>query len=416
MSNNRDRSTVAPRQDRAPNQEQRNVAPRALNQEQRNVAPRAPNQEQRNVAPRATDGQQRNVAPEQRNVPRTGGTSHGSDIAGTSPEPSSGGPSPTVPGNEPQIFSNDQLSDATNNFSSESLIARGDCGSVFKGRLRETGQLIAVKQLNHRGVQVLGMELHMHSRLRHSNIINLIGYSVEGYYSIVVYEFMPWGSLQHRLHDRSPGMEPLDWNTRMEIAFGVANAMDYLHNQPDAPIIFRNLKSSNVLLGRGFQTKLSDFGFAKLGPEPEDDRLHVSTMIVGNPGYWAPEYLTGTITMMTDVYGFGVLLLEIVTGEKASQGRHRLVDTIWPRLREGNTVRIADPGLRGQFPVSMLDKAIEWALACIGNDPASRPTIKEVMMVMDYLRSVKYNPNEGTSNTADGLPGGPGETSSSRSN
>ncbi|PIN19393.1 Serine/threonine protein kinase [Handroanthus impetiginosus] len=393
-SSNRDQSTAAPVQEGAPNQEQRNVAPRASDREQRNV-------------------------------PRSGGTSHGSDIAGTSrgsnfagtsPGPSSGGPSPTVPGNELRLFSYDQLSDATNNFSSESLIAQGDCGTVFKGTLQETGQLIAVKKLNHRGEQVKGVELDMHSHLRHPNIINLIGYCIEGYNSIVVYEFMPRGSLQHCLHDHSPGMEPLEWNTRMEIAFGVAKVMDYLHSQPDAPIIFRNLKSSNVLLGRGFQPKLSDFGLAKLGPEPEDDRLHVSTMIVGNPGYWAPEYMTGTITMMTDVYSFGVLLLEIVTGERASQGRHRLVDTVQPRLREGNAVRIADPRLRGQFPVSMLDKAVEWALVCTRNDSYSRPTMKEVMMVMDHLRSVKYNPNEGTSNAAGRLLDGPGETSSSRAN
>ncbi|PIM97623.1 Non-specific serine/threonine protein kinase [Handroanthus impetiginosus] len=189
----------------------------------------------------------------------------------------------------------------------------------------------------------------------------------------------------------------------MEIAVGVAEGLDFLHDQPDTSVIFRNLKPSNVLLTLAheeFLPKLSDFWLAKFGAEPKDDRLHLSTSIAGNSGYWAPEYMAGKISLKTDVYSFGILLLEIVTGRQAWKDNQVLVDWLHPRLRGGNIVSIVDEALRGQFPAAMLDKVIQVALACIRRNPDSRPTMKDVTAVMDYVRSVKYNPGEGTSNAA----------------
>ncbi|PIM97622.1 Serine/threonine protein kinase [Handroanthus impetiginosus] len=310
------------------------------------------------------------------------------------------------------IFSYRQLCDATNNFSYGSFIGRGSLGCVFKGRLQRNGQFVAVKHLNLSGVESMTVEISMLSRLRHPNIINLIGYCIEAYNHLIVYEFMPLRSLEHYLHDINPERGPLDWNTRMEIAASVAKGMDYLHN---IPVVFSDLKSSNVLLGEGFHPKLSDFQMAKFGAEND---LSNSSYIFGNPGYWAPEYTgTGRLTLKTDVYSFGILLLEIVTGERALQGGgYFLVDWLRPRLRGGNVVSIADPNLDGQFSKFMLRKAVQVALMCIRSDPDSRPTMKEVLIAMNNLKSMKYDRNEGTSEAGGRLPEGPGDTSSSGAN
>lgn len=130
--------------------------------------------------------------------------------------------------------------------------------------------------------------------------------------------------------DLGPGMEPLDWNTRMKIAAGSAQGLDYLHNQADPPVIYRDLKSSNILLDHGFHPKLSDFGLAKFAPQ--GDKSHVSTRVMGTHGYCAPEYAeTGKLTKMSDIYSFGVVLLELITGQKAildTTGKRMLVDWV----------------------------------------------------------------------------------------
>ncbi|XP_020594301.1 serine/threonine-protein kinase PBL27-like [Phalaenopsis equestris] len=147
---------------------------------------------------------------------------------------------------------------------------------------------------------------------------------------------MPLGSLEDHLHGLAPNKEPLDWNARMKIAAGAAKGLEYLHDKANPPVIYRDFKSSNILLGEGFHPKLSDFGLAKLGPV--GDKTHVSTRVMGTYGYCAPEYaMTGQLTLKSDVYSFGVVFLELITGRKAidntrASGEQNLVAWVGPLL------------------------------------------------------------------------------------
>jgi serine/threonine-protein kinase PBS1 len=212
-----------------------------------------------------------------------------------------------------------ELAAATMNFHPDTFLGEGGFGRVYKGRLDSTGQVVAVKQLDRNGLQgnrEFLVEVLMLSLLHHPNLVNLIGYCADGDQRLLVYEFMPLGSLEDHLHDLPPDKEALDWNMRMKIAAGAAKGLEFLHDKANPPVIYRDFKSSNILLDEGFHPKLSDFGLAKLGPT--GDKSHVSTRVMGTYGYCAPEYaMTGQLTVKSDVYSFGVVFLELITGRKA---------------------------------------------------------------------------------------------------
>ncbi|KAL6521834.1 hypothetical protein OROGR_018403 [Orobanche gracilis] len=309
-------------------------------------------------------------------------------------------------------FSYRELATATRNFRQEFLIGEGGFGAVYKGELERSGQIVAVKKLNHSGLQgdkEFLVEVLMLSLLRHQNLVNLIGYCAEGEQRLLVYEFMPLGSLEDHLHDLKPGMQPLDWNTRMKIAAGAAKGLDFLHNGADPPVIYRDLKSSNILLDQRFHPKLSDFGLAKFGPA--NDRSHVSTRVMGTRGYCAPEYAgTGKLTMKSDIYSFGVVLLELITGRRPldiarGNGKHSLVDWAGPMMKDRKSlVSLADPLLRGQFPECSLCRAMEMALMCIREDAHSRPSMKDVVHAMNFLTSRQYDLDADHDDGRDGSP------------
>ncbi|KAL2454339.1 Serine/threonine-protein kinase PBS1 [Abeliophyllum distichum] len=298
-------------------------------------------------------------------------------------------------------FSFRELATATNNFRQESIIGEGGFGPVYKGKIESTGQIVAVKQLNHNGLQgdkEFYVEVLMLSLLHHPNLVNFVGYCAEGDQRILVYEFLPLGSLGYHLHDLTPDMQPLDWNTRMKIAAGVANGLSYLHHQVDPPVIYRDMKSSNILMDEGFRPQLSDFGLAKFGPN--EDKTHVSTMVMGTYGYCAPEYAaTGKLTLKSDVFSFGIVLLELMTGRRAydltrERGKHTLLNWARPMLNDRkNFVQLADPQLKGQFPKPVFSKVIDVAITCLREDARSRPTMIEVVNALDYLKSRQYDPH-----------------------
>lgn len=205
---------------------------------------------------------------------------------------------------------------------------------------------MAIKQLDLDGLQgnrEFLVEVTMLSQLHHPNLVRLVGYCAQGDQRLLVYEYMPLGSLEDHLYGTyhacmhacvvsvesrlmsclwwaDTGLPPdgkrLDWNTRMRIAADAAKGMEYLHDTANPPVIYRDLKSSNILLGEGYHAKLSDFGLAKIGPVGDD--THVSTRVMGTYGYCAPEYArTGQLTTRSDIYSFGVVLLEIITGRRA---------------------------------------------------------------------------------------------------
>ncbi|XP_041004215.1 probable serine/threonine-protein kinase PBL7 isoform X1 [Juglans microcarpa x Juglans regia] len=298
-------------------------------------------------------------------------------------------------------FTYRELATATKNFRDESFIGEGGFGVVYKGKLESIGQVVAIKKLDHSGLQgdpEFLVEVLMLTLMRHPNLVTLYGYCAEGNQRLLVYEYMPLGSLEEHLHDRPPDKEPLDWNTRMMIAAGAAKGLEFLHHQAQPPVIFRDLKSSNILLGEGFHPKLSDFGLAKFGPS--GDKSHVSTRVMGTQGYCAPEYATsGKLTMKSDIYSFGVVLLELITGRKAldvSHGRDRqLVEWARPIFNERNKyVQLADPLLRGQFSESVLKKAVDVAILCLQEKANNRPSMQDVVAALNYLVSQKYSTNK----------------------
>ncbi|CAN0926786.1 Probable serine/threonine-protein kinase PBL7 [Linum grandiflorum] len=212
-----------------------------------------------------------------------------------------------------KTFTFRELTIATNNFRKQCLLGEGGFGRVYKGYLESINQVrvshiykqvVAIKQLDRNGLQgnrEFLVEVLMLSLLHHRNLVNLMGYCADGDQRLLVYEYMPLGSLDD--HIELGGKKGLDWNTRMSIAAGAARGLEFLHDKAKPPVIYRDLKCSNILLDKGYHPKLSDFGLAKLGPV--GDNTHVSTRVMGQ------------LTLKSDVYSFGVVLLEIITGRRA---------------------------------------------------------------------------------------------------
>ncbi|CAO2829013.1 unnamed protein product [Amaranthus hypochondriacus] len=305
-----------------------------------------------------------------------------------------------VPDTNAQTFTFNELAVATKNFRDECFLGEGGFGSVYKGQL-ETGQVVAVKQLDRNGLQgnrEFLVEVLMLSLLHHSNLVNLIGYCADGDQRLLVYEYMALGSLEDHLHDLPPDKEPLDWNTRMKIAAGAAKGLEYLHDKANPPVIYRDFKSSNILLDEGYHPKLSDFGLAKLGPT--GDKSHVSTRVMGTYGYCAPEYaMTGQLTVKSDVYSFGVVFLELITGRRAidgdrPHGEQNLVAWARPLFNDRRKfLKLADPRLQGKFPTRGLYQALAVASMCIQESAAGRPHIGDVVTALSYLANQAYDPN-----------------------
>ncbi|KAG5559937.1 hypothetical protein RHGRI_003284 [Rhododendron griersonianum] len=253
-----------------------------------------------------------------------------------------------------KTFAFRELALATKNFRPECLLGEGGFGRVYKGQLESTGQVS------------LG--------------------SFDSLYVDVM------------TANPSPDKEPLDWNTRMKIAAGAAKGLEYLHDQANPPVIYRDLKSSNILLDEAYHPKLSDFGLAKLGPV--GDKTHVSTRVMGTYGYCAPEYaMTGQLTLKSDVYSFGVVFLEIITGRKAidsnrAPGDHNLVAWAKPLFKDRRKFpKMADPLLQGRYPIRGLYQALAVAAMCLQEQASTRPLIGDVVTALTYLASQTYDPS-----------------------
>ncbi|KAJ7558236.1 hypothetical protein O6H91_04G029800 [Diphasiastrum complanatum] len=299
-----------------------------------------------------------------------------------------------------QTFAFSELAAATKNFRPECLLGEGGFGRVYKGRIESTDQVVAVKQLDRSGLQgnrEFLVEVLMLSLLHHPNLVNMIGYCADGEQRLLVYEYMPLGCLEDHLHDLPAGKEALDWNTRMKIAAGAARGLEYLHHKANPAVIYRDFKSSNILLDEIFHPKLSDFGLAKLGPV--GDKTHVSTRVMGTYGYCAPEYaMTGQLTVKSDVYSFGVVLLELITGRRAIDetritGEQNLVAWARPLFKDRwKFPNMADPLLRGRYPMRGLYQAVAVAAMCLQEKATVRPHIGDVVTALNYLASQSYDP------------------------
>ncbi|RAL46119.1 unnamed protein product [Cuscuta campestris] len=311
----------------------------------------------------------------------------------------SGGGGETETG-KARTFTFADLVAATENFKQEFFLGEGGFGKVFKGRLVDTGQIVAIKQLDRdgcQGIREFVVEVLTLSMADHPNLVELIGYCAEGDQRLLVYEYMPLGSLEDHLYDRRSNRKLLDWNVRMKIAAGAARGLEYLHDKMKPPVIYRDLKCSNILLAEDYHPKLSDFGLAKVGPL--GDKTHVSTRVMGTYGYCAPDYaMTGQLTFKSDVYSFGVVLLELITGRKAIDNtkpppEQNLVAWARPLFKDRKKFRqMADPALGTQFPVRGLYQALAIAAMCVQEQPNMRPLVADIVTALNYLSAQEYGP------------------------
>ncbi|XP_038684212.1 probable serine/threonine-protein kinase PBL25 isoform X2 [Tripterygium wilfordii] len=294
-----------------------------------------------------------------------------------------------------QTFTFRELATATKNFRQECLIGEGGFGRVYKGTLQSSGQVVAVKQLDRNGLQgnkEFLVEVLTLSLLHHPNLVNLIGYCADGDQRLLVYEFMYGGSVEDQLLDLKPEQKGLDWYTRIKIAYGAAQGLEYLHDKANPPVIYRDLKSSNILLDEHMKPKLSDFGLAKLSLGPAGDKIHVSSRVMGTYGYCSPEYArSGHLTLKSDVYSFGVVLLELITGRRAVDttkpvDEQNLVSWAQPLFRDPKRFPdMADPLLQNRFPERGLNQAVAIAAMCLQEEPGARPLMSDVVTALSFL-------------------------------
>uniref|UniRef100_A0A7N0RJ24 non-specific serine/threonine protein kinase n=1 Tax=Kalanchoe fedtschenkoi TaxID=63787 RepID=A0A7N0RJ24_KALFE len=306
-------------------------------------------------------------------------------------------------------FSFSELKNATRNFRPDSVLGEGGFGSVFKGWIDDNslaatkpgvGIVIAVKRLNLDGLQGHKewlAEINYLGQLQHPNLVKLIGYCLEDEHRLLIYEFLARGSLENHLFRRGSYFQPLSWGIRMKVALGAAKGLAFLHNA-EPQVIYRDFKTSNILLDSNYTAKLSDFGLARDGPT--GDKSHVSTRIMGTFGYAAPEYLaTGHLTAKSDIYSFGVVFLEMLSGRRAVDknrppGQHNLVEWAKPYLMNKRRMfRILDGRLDGQYSLDKAQKAATLALQCLTNDPRTRPTMDEVVATLEKLQDPKDTAN-----------------------
>ncbi|XP_021659352.2 receptor-like cytoplasmic kinase 176 isoform X2 [Hevea brasiliensis] len=299
-------------------------------------------------------------------------------------------------------FSYSELKAATRNFRPDSVLGEGGFGCVYKGWIDEhsltpgkpgTGMIVAVKRLNQESFQG-----HQEWLLYHPNLVKLIGYCLEDDHRLLVYEFMPKGSLENHLFRRASYVEPLSWILRIKIALDAAKGLSFLHSDK-AKVIYRDLKASNILLDSNYNAKLSDFGLAKDGPT--GSKSHVSTRVMGTYGYAAPEYMaTGHLTKKSDIYSFGVVLLEILSGRRAIDKskptrEQNLVD--WARHYLGSkrkVFQVMDARLEGQYSLKDALKAANLAVQCLSTEPRFRPNVEEVVKELEQL--LESNDNKGS--------------------
>ncbi|RCV21550.1 hypothetical protein SETIT_4G148200v2 [Setaria italica] len=287
-------------------------------------------------------------------------------------------------------FSYEELTSITSNFSRDNVIGEGGFGCVYKGWLGD-GKCVAVKQLkagSGQGEREFQAEVEIISRVHHRHLVSLVGYCIAAHHRMLIYEFVPNGTLEQHLHGR--GMRVMDWPTRLKIAIGAAKGLAYLHEDCHPRIIHRDIKSANILLDYSFEAQVADFGLAKLS---NDTHTHVSTRIMGTFGYLAPEYASsGKLTDRSDVFSFGVVLLELITGRKPVDqtrppGQESLVEWARPVLVDavetGDLDAVVDPRLDGAYNMGEMIVMVEAAAACVRHSAPKRPRMVQVMRALD---------------------------------
>ncbi|KAL8472743.1 hypothetical protein ACS0TY_029827 [Phlomoides rotata] len=279
-------------------------------------------------------------------------------------------------------------------------IGEGGFGSVYRGTLPD-GQEVAVKvrsATSTQGTREFDNELNFLSAIRHENLVPLIGYCCENDQQILVYPFMSNGSLQDRLYGAAAKRKILDWPTRLSIALGAARGLTYLHTYSDRCVIHRDVKSSNILLDHSMCAKVADFGFSKYAPQEGDSGT--SLEVRGTAGYMDPEYYsTHHLSAKSDVFSFGVVLLEIVSGREPlniNRPRHEwsLVEWAKPHIRNSKVEEIVDPGIKGGYHAEAMWRVVEVALSCIEPYSVYRPCMADIVRELEDAFIIENNASE----------------------
>ncbi|KAE8692491.1 Protein kinase 2A [Hibiscus syriacus] len=290
--------------------------------------------------------------------------------------------------NNLRVFSVSDLKSATKNFSRSAMVGEGGFGCVYKGVIKSPDD--ASKKIE--GHKEWVTEVNLLGVVEHPNLVKLVGYCAEdderGIQRLLIYEYMPNGSVENLLSEESE--TTLSWGMRLKIAQDTARGLAYLHEGMHFQIIFRDFKSSNILLDDQWRAKLSDFGLARLGPS--EGLTHVSTAVVGTMGYAAPEYVqTGRLTCKIDVWSYGVFLYELITGRRPfdknlPKSEQKLLEWVKPYLSKAKKFElILDPKLKGKYQLKSAQKLAIVANRCIVRNPKSRPKMSEVLEMVNQI-------------------------------
>ncbi|XP_059439981.1 L-type lectin-domain containing receptor kinase IX.1-like [Corylus avellana] len=297
----------------------------------------------------------------------------------------------------PRRFSYDELASATYNFSNERKLGEGGFGAVYKGHFTDLDMPIAVKKISRgsrQGKKEYITEVKIISRLRHRNLVQLIGWCHDKGEFLLVYEYMPNGSLDTHLFGKR---NPLHWAVRYKISLGLGSALLYLHEEWEQCVVHRDIKSSNVMLDSSFGVKLGDFGLARLmdhelGPQ--------TTGLVGTLGYMAPEYIsTGRASKESDVYSFGVVVLEIATGRRSGYPMEEdsdagLVQWVWNLYGRGDLLLAVDGKLQNDFDEKQVECLMIVGLWCAHPDRSLRPSIRQAIHVLNFDATIPNLPTQ----------------------
>nr|XP_043612799.1 putative receptor-like protein kinase At5g39000 [Erigeron canadensis] len=310
-----------------------------------------------------------------------------------------------VPHPNLRVFSFAELKVATRNFQNVTVLGEGGFGKVYKAWIKDKPNssskqnVVAVKKRDSNSLQGLKewqSEVDFLGRLFHPNLVKLLGYCHEETELLLVYEFMQKGNFANHLFRRGSNVQPLPWDIRLKILIGAAQGLAFLHSSENH-VIYRDFKASHILLDGSYNAKISDFGLAKLGPS--DSQSHVTTRVMGTYGYAAPEYVsTGHLYVKSDVYGFGIVLVEMLTGMRALDtqrpaAQQNLGDWVKPYLADRRKLKtIMDSRLEGRYPSKAAGQIAQLALTCLGPEPKSRPSMKEVVKKLKQVYAISETP------------------------
>nr|XP_017220737.1 PREDICTED: receptor like protein kinase S.2-like isoform X1 [Daucus carota subsp. sativus] len=302
-----------------------------------------------------------------------------------------------------RCFSLAEILLATNNFDEECLIGKGGSAKVYKGVIDDGATTVAIKRLSYISKQAVGSmfrtEIEMLSKFRHSHLVSLVGYCHEWHEMILVFEYISQGTLSDHLHQSFvKGYDTLSWIQRLKICIGAAQGLDYLHTGTSTSqrVIHRDVKSTNILLDGNLEAKIADFGISKI-VATNQGCTYVSTAVRGTFGYMDPSYFTtGRLTRKSDVYAFGVVLFEVLSGRRAvnlSRDDEQLGLAGWAQncIKQGRMNEIIDSNLKMQISKKSLLAFVKIASQCLNAQPSCRPTIAEVVVILEFSLALQGN-------------------------